>query len=122
MKLTRLTLHSFGRYKDTVIDLKDGLNVFYGPNGAGKSTLIHFLLWMLYDPESRKRVLREKLRERFRPWDGSALSGELEFEKDGVPKRNAVLFLVNMEIRLSRSRPLSRFRERGSNLRRPQKT
>ncbi len=87
MKLLKLTLHSFGRYKNTVIDLDGGLNVLYGSNGAGKSTLIHFLLWMLYDPESRKRTLREKLRERFRPWDGSALSGELEFEKDGVPYR-----------------------------------
>lgn len=101
MKLTRLTLHSFGRYKDTVIDLKDGLNVFYGPNGAGKSTLIHFLLWMLYDPESRKRVLREKLRERFRPWDGSALSGELEFEKDGVSYRAERYFDTNTKRRFA---------------------
>ena len=99
MKLKKLTLHSFGRYKDTVIELDDGLNVLYGPNGAGKSTLIYFLLWMLYDPESRKRVLREKLRERFRPWDGSALSGELEFEKDGVPYRIERYFDTNTKKR-----------------------
>ncbi len=87
MTLKTMTLHSFGRYKEVTIALDKGLNVLYGPNGAGKSTLIQFLLWMLYDPQHGKRTLREKLRERFRPWDGSALWGELEFTYNGIDYR-----------------------------------
>lgn len=87
MTITRMTLHSFGRYKEVSLELDGGFNVLYGANGAGKSTLIQFLLWMLYDPENRKRGIREKIRERFRPWDGSALWGELEWTRDGVPYR-----------------------------------
>lgn len=87
MKLRRMVLHSFGRYREAAVDLAPGLNVLFGSNGAGKSTLIQFLLWMLYDPENRKRGIRERIRERFRPWDGSALWGELEFDFEGVPYR-----------------------------------
>lgn len=84
MTLKSMTLHSFGRYKEVTVDLDAGFNVLYGANGTGKSTLIQFLLWMFYDPQHGKRTLREKLRERFRPWDGSALWGELEFLHEGV--------------------------------------
>lgn len=87
MILKTLTLHSFGKYKEVTLSLDQGLNVLYGANGAGKSTLIQFLLWMFYDPQHGKRTLREKLRERFRPWDGSALWGELEFSHNGMDYR-----------------------------------
>ncbi len=87
MILKTLTLHSFGKYKEVTLSLDQGFNVLYGANGAGKSTLIQFLLWMFYDPQHGKRVLREKLRERFRPWDGSALWGELEFTHNGIDYR-----------------------------------
>ena len=87
MMIKRMILHSFGRYKEATIDLDAGLNVLFGTNGAGKSTLIQFLLWMFYDPQHGKRSLREKLRERFRPWDGSALWGELEFTHENIPYR-----------------------------------
>ncbi|MBQ1935789.1 MAG: AAA family ATPase, partial [Clostridia bacterium] len=87
MILKTLTLRSFGKYKEVALSLDQGLNVLYGANGAGKSTLIQFLLWMFYDPQHGKRTLREKLRERFRPWDGSALWGELEFTHNGMDYR-----------------------------------
>lgn len=87
MTLTRMTLKSFGCFQNKTFEFSKGLNVLYGSNGSGKSTLIHFLLWMFYDPKNLKKEFRGRLRERFRPWDGTALAGELEFLWEGVSYR-----------------------------------
>lgn len=43
MHITKVELHKFKRYKDEIIDLKDGLSLVVGGNNSGKSTILQAL-------------------------------------------------------------------------------
>ncbi|MEM2238555.1 MAG: AAA family ATPase [Candidatus Caldarchaeum sp.] len=40
MKLRRIRLRNWKSFKDTVVELNDGLNVLVGPNASGKTNLL----------------------------------------------------------------------------------
>ena len=71
---------TFGRLQNQTLDLGPGLNILEAPNEAGKSTWCAFLLAMLYGIDSRQRdkagFIAEK--NRYAPWSGSAMSGQLD--------------------------------------------
>ena len=72
----------FGKLDGTQLELQPGLNVIYAPNESGKSTWCHFIRTMLYGLPTRDRgVLADK--NRFAPWNGTAMSGQMEFSVDG---------------------------------------
>ncbi|MCR5847732.1 MAG: AAA family ATPase [Lachnospiraceae bacterium] len=84
MKLIKCHIVGFGKIHDCKYDFKDGLNVFCEENGFGKSTLASFVKVMLYGFEDEnKKSLKDKEREKFRPWDRSSYGGSITFEFDG---------------------------------------
>lgn len=84
MKLVSAQGH-FGTMNGQVIRFDDGLNVLKLPNEGGKTTLSHFICVMLYGLNTSRRDSRTQLadKNRFRPADGSPMSGLLEVEHRG---------------------------------------
>lgn len=77
---------SFGKLHGT-LELHEGMNLLCLPNEAGKSTWSAFLVAMLYgvDTSERANVYNQGLpmKERYRPWDGSAMEGAIELNWNG---------------------------------------
>ena len=90
---------TFGCLDHAQLTPADGLNVIYAPNEAGKSTWCAFLRAMFYGVPSRERDKKGRLadKNRYQPWSGAAMEGELElvwrgreitlrrFSKGGAP-------------------------------------
>ena len=70
---------TFGKLEGAVLELKEGLNVLQLPNEGGKSTWCAFLRAMFYGIPTRERDTRTTLAEknRYAPWSGSPMAGEL---------------------------------------------
>ena len=84
MRLKACHITGFGKMKDRSFDFTNGLNVFCEENGFGKSTLASFIKVMLYGFEDEsKRSLKDKEREKYRPWNKSVYGGSIVFEYDG---------------------------------------
>lgn len=82
MKITKLRIKGFGKFKELEVKFGPKLNVVYGVNEAGKSTVLGFIKAMFYGMNSRKRELRENDRLRFQPWNGDFGEGELSFQDE----------------------------------------
>lgn len=81
MKLLSLHVEGFGRLSELDMRFDGGLNCLHRKNGWGKSTLAVFIKAMLYGlPATSKRSLDENERKKYRPWQGGAYGGSLEFE------------------------------------------
>lgn len=68
------------------LELQPGMNLLCLPNEAGKSTWSAFLLAMLYGIDTSERLTKTKTlpaKERYKPWDGSAMEGSMELEWNG---------------------------------------
>ena len=48
MIIKTLSLRAFGKFKDTRVELKPGLNLVYGTNEAGKTTVQTFIQGMFF--------------------------------------------------------------------------
>lgn len=84
MKLKTCHITGFGKISERTFDFNDGLNVLCEENGFGKSTLASFIKVMLYGFEDEsKRSLKDKEREKFRPWNKGAYGGRITFEYGG---------------------------------------
>lgn len=77
---------SFGKLHGT-LELTGGMNLLCLPNEAGKSTWSAFLVAMLYgiDTSERANTYNQGLpmKERYKPWDGSAMEGAIELSWNG---------------------------------------
>lgn len=88
MKLIACHIDNFGKLSDLSLEFKDGLNVIYESNAWGKSTLAAFLKAMFYGLDAKKEAKAyEKERVLYRPWQGGAFGGELDFEVEGKSYR-----------------------------------
>ncbi len=86
MKINKLELRNFGKFKDRSVELQDGLNVLYAPNETGKSTLAGFIRYMLYGfPKNERSSASNPLTtaQRFKPWTGGEPGGSLNLTVDG---------------------------------------
>lgn len=96
---------SFGKLHGT-LELHEGMNLLTLPNESGKSTWSAFLVSMLYgvDTSERASVSNQGLpiKERYRPWDGSAMEGAIELTWNG---RN-----ITIERSTQRRIPMGEFR------------
>ena len=96
---------SFGKLH-TTLELQEGMNLLCLPNEAGKSTWSAFLVAMLYgiDTSERASVSNQGLpmKERYKPWDGSAMEGAIELVWEG---RN-----ITIERTTDRRIPMGAFR------------
>lgn len=72
----------FGKLDGQQLTLQPGLNIIHAPNESGKSTWCHFIRTMFYGLPTRDRgPLADK--NRFAPWDGAAMSGQMDFTTKG---------------------------------------
>ena len=87
MKINKLQIGSFGKFKDYEIELKGGFQIVYGKNEDGKSTLMVFIKMMFYSKLERGRDIDKNSRKKYQPWDGSMMNGAVEFEHGGISYR-----------------------------------
>lgn len=84
MKLIACHIDNFGKLSNLSLEFKDGMNVINESNAWGKSTLAAFLKAMFYGLDAKKEPKAfEKERVMYRPWQGGAFGGELDFEVEG---------------------------------------
>ena len=84
MKLLACHIDNFGKLSDVTLQFDKGLNVINEANAWGKSTLAAFLKAMFYGLDAKKNAgAYEKERVMYRPWQGGAFGGEVDFEIDG---------------------------------------
>ena len=76
---------TFGTLDGEQLRLDTGLNIIYAPNESGKSTWCAFLRGMLYgiDTSQRARAGFVPDKQKYAPWSGKPMAGELELEQDG---------------------------------------
>ena len=82
MKITKLDLKNFGKFKDRTIELEDGINVIYGHNESGKTTTHRFIQGMFfgfYKPYTKNRIYSQEY-DRYRPWNSENYRGSLDFQ------------------------------------------
>ena len=81
MKIRKLELTHFGKFRDRTIRLGDGIQLFYGENEAGKTTIHTFIRCMLFGLErGRGRAAAHDTYSRYEPWDGpESYAGAMEF-------------------------------------------
>ncbi|MFA0814362.1 MAG: AAA family ATPase [Anaerofustis sp.] len=85
MIITKLELTAFGKFSNTVIELKSGLNLIEGYNESGKSTLHSFIEGMFFGffkPYSKNKQYTDDY-EKYLPWSGPDYRGALEYIHDG---------------------------------------
>ncbi len=84
MKIRKMTA-TFGGLKDAILTPGEGLTVIAAPNEGGKSTWTGFLKAMLYGIDTKERdkggFIADK--NRYQPWSGEPMWGELELEWEG---------------------------------------
>ena len=84
MKFQHMTA-VFGKLNGDTLAPGPGLTVITGSNEAGKSTWCAFLRAMLYGLDTRERDRAGALadKNRYQPWSGAPMSGQLELEWQG---------------------------------------
>ncbi len=92
MKITSISIDSFGKLKEFQISLNDGINVVFGKNEQGKSTLMNFIRMMFYGSASGGSDIAKYPRKKYAPWDGSVMSGAIEFSCAGNDYRLEKVF------------------------------
>lgn len=85
MRLKKLSLGNFGRFRGETLELKDGINVVYGENESGKSTVHTFIRSMLFGMKrGRGRAAGNDVYSRYEPWENSSwYQGRMEFVSGG---------------------------------------
>lgn len=76
---------TFGTLDGEQLRLDTGLNIIYAPNESGKSTWCAFLRAMLYgiDTSQRARAGFVPDKQKYAPWSGKPMAGQLELEQGG---------------------------------------
>ena len=83
MMIHKLTA-SFGKLENETLRFHDGLNVIHAPNESGKSTWCAFIRAMLYGVDSGERARGGYIpdKQRYAPWSGAAMEGQMELTAD----------------------------------------
>ena len=84
MKIKTMTA-AFGKLQGERLNLEPGLNVITAPNEGGKSTWCAFLKAMFYGIDTRDRDRKGHLadKNRYQPWSGAPMEGEITLEWQG---------------------------------------
>lgn len=59
MRIKRIEIGGFGKWKNKVVDLDHDFQVFFGNNETGKSTIYQFIRYVLFDPSNRKNEVND---------------------------------------------------------------
>ena len=84
MRIKSMTA-TFGKLEKARLELGEGLNLIESPNEGGKSTWCAFWRAMLYGIDTRDRDKKGHLadKNRYQPWSGAPMEGEVELEWQG---------------------------------------
>ncbi len=96
MIINKIEIDGFGKLSEKSLTLAPGFNLIYGANEDGKTTLMSFVKMMFYSSASRSEKisdLSKSLRKKYRPWNGSQMSGAIEFTKDDTRFRIQKTFM-----------------------------
>ena len=83
MMIRKLTA-SFGKLENETLSFHEGRNVIHAPNESGKSTWCAFIRAMLYGVDSGERARGGYIpdKQRYAPWSGAAMEGEMDLTVD----------------------------------------
>ncbi|MBR4073092.1 MAG: AAA family ATPase [Clostridia bacterium] len=84
MKINKIYISSFGKFKNYTLDLTDGFNIVYGENENGKSTLMSFVKMMFYGSGRGSSQISKNIRLKYTPWSGERAAGRIFFEHNGI--------------------------------------
>ncbi len=86
MKIKKLDIKGFGRFKDKTIELGDGFNIIQGHNESGKTTMQRFILAMFYGFTDPNFIHRRFIPDhsQLRPWNTETYAGSLEYHLGGA--------------------------------------
>lgn len=87
MIIKKFDIENFGKFSGRAIDFKPGFNLIFGKNEDGKSTIMAFVRLMFYGAGGKGTDIAKNPRKKYTPWNGSAMSGAIEFESDGAEIR-----------------------------------
>ena len=84
MRIKSMTA-TFGKLEKARLELGEGFNLIEAPNEGGKSTWCAFWRSMLYGIDTRDRDKKGHLadKNRYQPWSGAPMEGEVELEWQG---------------------------------------
>jgi exonuclease SbcC len=82
MRLNRISLHNFRKFRDAELTFPDGIIGFVGANGSGKSTIIEAIGWAIYGNRVARTSRDEVARMGMPPIDECWV--RLEFELGGT--------------------------------------
>lgn len=89
MIIKKIEIDGFGKFNNYQVELDNNIQIIYGKNEAGKSTLMEFIKIMFYSRRKGESTSSEDkiLRNKFAPWNNTAMKGAIEFEIDGSSYR-----------------------------------
>ena len=99
MIIKELNLIGFGKFKNKVIKLDNGINLIYGKNEDGKSTLHSFIDGMFYGflrPNVKSTLFTEEY-NKYKPWNSSRYAGIIKLEYNNNDYRIERNFTKNKE-------------------------
>lgn len=79
MKINSIQIGAFGKLKNVSMDFADGFQIITAKNEYGKSTIMAFIKLMFYGKGTSSRDISINLRKKYAPWDGTKMSGAIEF-------------------------------------------
>lgn len=84
MKINKIYISAFGKFKDFTLTIGDGFNIIFGENEKGKSTLMAFVKMMFYGTAGKKgQSLISRPRLKYKPWSGEEMGGRIYFSHAG---------------------------------------
>lgn len=85
MKILKLELQNFGKFQNKILELGQGIQLFYGENESGKTTIHTFIKSMIFGMErGRGRAAANDMFSRYEPWENPGYyAGAMEFECGG---------------------------------------
>ncbi len=83
MKINRIYIKNFGSISEREYKLSQGLNVIFGQNESGKSTFLSFIRFIFYGAKKKNGNVLSFF-NKYMPWNGEDMSGEIEFTADGT--------------------------------------
>ncbi|PKM51528.1 MAG: hypothetical protein CVV02_06225 [Firmicutes bacterium HGW-Firmicutes-7] len=99
MNIRRLMIKSFGKFQNTTIELKDGLNLIVGENESGKSTIHQFIEGMFYGfykPNIKTKKTSETY-DKYFPWENATDYSGVMIIEDGRELRIERNFMKNRD-------------------------
>ena len=84
MKLISCSIENFGKLNEYERNFSEGITVFLERNAWGKSTLAAFIKVMFFGfAGESKKLLADREREKYRPWNKGTYGGKIVFETGG---------------------------------------